>query len=65
MKLTRREWAGALTTSLAAAPQAAPAQESATQLLEQEVAQTRRDSAAIAKLELPAATEPSFVFRPL
>ena len=65
MKLTRREWAGTLAAGLAAAPQTGHAQESAAQLLEQATQETRRDSAAIARLEVPAATEPAFAFRPL
>jgi hypothetical protein len=62
MKLTRREVAGALAVpaaTLAQSPQA-----SVDEGLDKAREKQRRDSAAIAKLEVPIETEPALFFRP-
>ncbi len=61
MKLTRREWAGALAAPAAALAYEPPA--SADEGLEKAREKQRRDTAAIAKLQVPIETEPAFFFR--
>ncbi|HWR52343.1 MAG TPA: hypothetical protein VN428_14620 [Bryobacteraceae bacterium] len=62
MKLTRREWAGALVVPAAALAQAPPAM--ADEALEKAREEQRRESVAIAKLDVPIETEPALFFRP-
>ncbi len=70
MKLTRRELAGALTGGAAALAAAAalpqsPETQASEELLKAAIEEQRRDSARIAKLEVPMDTEPAFSFRAL
>ncbi len=64
MKLTRREWAGALAGATAV-PARAPAEgaETPEQLGQQASERVRHLAEALAKAPLPMATEPAFSFK--
>lgn len=60
MKLTRREMA----ILLASTPAAAQATASPEEELRAAIEQNRKNSEALAKIQLPLPAEPAFVFRP-
>jgi hypothetical protein len=60
-KLTRREWAGVLGASAAAARAQGPADGG---VMEEARAELRETIERLQKFRLPAATEPAVVFRP-
>ncbi len=60
-RITRREWAAALTATAAAAQaQTQPA----AGLVAEARSEMRQDIEQLGKFPLPAATEPAFVFKP-
>ena len=61
MRITRREWAGALTAGAVRA--AARAQDTPEELRQVVRENLRRAVAAIAKTPLPMAVEPAFLFK--
>jgi hypothetical protein len=64
MKITRREWVGALAAGAAGA--AAGIQEKAEtpeELRKAAGERLRRNAGALAKIPIPMATEPAFVFK--
>ncbi len=66
MKLTRREWAGALAASGAASAVQAPAnaaQDAPEDLDKAATARLQRNAAALAQAKLPMAVEPAFSFK--
>ena len=64
MQVTRRELGGALLASTAALAQTQPPPATPEAELQAARQQLQRNSQALARFDLPAATEPACVFKP-